>query len=329
MFIGIDLGTSSIKTVLIDENQKLIGQSENYIELSNPKKGFYEQNPEDWFKSTLKCFNKLKNNYPKEYRSVQSIGISGQMHGATLIDKNNNILRPCILWNDTRSTSQCIEMQKKLPKLTKITGNIPMPGFTAPKILWIKENEKKIFKKIHKILLPKDYLRYKLTKTFFSDMSDASGTLWLDVKKRQWSDEMLNLVDLNLNHMPELVEGTEPTGFLTNKIKYQLGFEKNIILAGGAGDQAAGAIGSGVIHSHQSVISLGTSGVYFSPISKYSSNTNQAVHSFCHCIPNTWHHMSVMLSATNCLNWISKLNNIRIKEAIEKAENYFSKNFDI
>lgn len=328
MFIGIDLGTSSIKTILIDENQKTIGYADQPIDLINSESGYYEQIPDSWFVATLKCFAKLKEDFPKEYKATQSIGISGQMHGAVLIDSSNSVLRPCILWNDTRSICQCIEMEKKYPLLRKISGNIAMPGFTAPKVLWVKQNEPDIFKNIHKILLPKDYLRLKLIGSYFTDMSDASGTLWLDVKNRKWSEELLDLNNLSLKHMPELVEGNEPTDTLLTKFKNDLSFEKNVIVAGGAGDQAAGAIGAGVIDPHQSMISLGTSGVYFSPTSKFSSNTNQAVHSFCHCLPNTWHHMSVMLSATNCLNWISNHYGLKIEDSINKVKNFFINDFN-
>ena len=327
MFIGIDLGTSSIKTILADEDQKIICQANEIIKLLNPKAGYYEQDPNSWYDATIKCFQILKKEFPKEFSSVEAIGISGQMHGATLIDKNNSVLRPCILWNDTRSAGQCVKMEKKYPLLRKESGNIAMPGFTAPKILWIKENEYEVFKKIYKILLPKDYLRLKLTDSYYSDMSDASGTLWLDVQNRKWSEKLLDLTSLNISHMPLLVEGSEPTSFLSNKIKNKFGFNKNVIVAGGAGDQSSGAIGSGVISSKQSMISLGTSGVYFSPTSEFSSNTNKAIHSFCHCLPNTWHHMSVMLSATNCLNWICGINGIHVKDAIKKAEFFFKESF--
>ena len=329
MYIGIDLGTSSLKTILVDENQNIVGHATSSLKLLNPKIGFYEQDPDSWFKATLKCFAILKKEFPKEYKATKSIGISGQMHGATLIDKNNSILRPCILWNDTRSISQCSEMEKKYPLLREESGNIAMPGFTAPKILWVQQNESDIFNQINKILLPKDYLRFKLTGSYFTDMSDASGTLWLDVKNRKWSENLLSISGVNLKHMPELVEGSDPTASLSTKLMYELGFQKDVVVAGGAGDQAAGAAGSGVINPHESMISLGTSGVYFSPTSEFTSNTNQAVHSFCHCLPNTWHHMSVMLSATNCLNWICNLCGLNLGDAINKARNFFNNNFTL
>ncbi len=325
MFIGIDLGTSSIKTVLIDEKQKMISQASCKLDLNNPQSGYYEQDPEDWFISTKKCFNILKNAFPKEFKSTEAIGISGQMHGATLINNNNDVLRPCILWNDTRSVLECLEMEKKYPFLRKESGNIAMPGFTSPKILWIKKNEPEIFKKIFKVLLPKDYLRFRLTNLYFTDMSDASGTLWLNVKDRKWSEELLNLTDLKISNMPSLLEGNKSSGILSEKIKNEFGFEKKVIVAGGAGDQAAGAIGSGVIKFDQSMISLGTSGVCFSPTNSFSPKTDQAVHSFCHCLPNTWHHMSVMLSATSCLSWISNIHKLKVNESIKKAESFFNK----
>ena len=269
-------------------------------------------------------FSKIKQDKPKEFQNVKSIGISGQMHGATVLDINNNILHPCILWNDTRSMKQCIEMKKKFPQLQEESGNIAMPGFTAPKILWLKENKKEVFEKIYKILLPKDYLRFKLSGSYFSDMSDASGTLWLNVKQRKWSESLLNLTDLTTDNMPELVEGSDPTSYVENKLAKEIGFDNKVIIAGGAGDQAAGAAGSGVVFPSQSVISLGTSGVYFSPTENFSSNTDEAVHSFCHCVPNTWHHMSVMLSATNCLDWICTITNSDINSVLKLVEEFCS-----
>jgi len=329
MFIGIDLGTSSVKTILINENQKTLSSFTEKIELLNPSLGLYEQDPESWYKATIKCFAKIKEDKPKEFGVVKSIGISGQMHGATLIDKNNQVLRPSILWNDTRSIKQCIYMESEYPSLREESGNIAMPGFTAPKLLWIKENELEIFKKIYKVLLPKDYLRYRLSNDYYTEMSDASGTLWLNVKERKWSEGLLNLTGLSEEHMPKLVEGSDPTTTINNKLANEMGFDNEVIIAGGAGDQAAGAVGSGVIYPSQSVISLGTSGVYFSPIENFISNTNQAIHSFCHCLPDIWHHMSVMLSATNCLDWVNKIFGLSIKDSMITIEEYSNNNFII
>ena len=327
MFIGIDLGTSSLKAILIDEKQKILSSHTEKIQLLNPYSGYYEQDPESWFIATIKCFRKIKSEKPKEFSAVKSLGISGQMHGATLIDKNKEVLRPCILWNDTRSIKQCVKLEENYSNLRQESGNIAMPGFTAPKILWIKENEKEIFNKIFKVLLPKDYLRFRLSNSFYTDMSDASGTLWLNVKERKWSDKLLSLTELSREHMPILVEGSQKTDFINKKLAHEIGFKNEVIIAGGAGDQAAGATGSGVIKPSQSVISLGTSGVYFSPTDNFVTNTSQAVHSFCHCIPDTWHHMSVMLSATNCIDWICKLFNLKIENSLQQIEFYSTNKF--
>jgi len=329
MFIGVDLGTSSIKVILVNENQKLISSHVESIKLENPSTGFYEQDPESWYEATIKCFLNIKQKKPKEFSAVKSLGISGQMHGATLIDNNNKVLHPCILWNDTRSTKQCFEMEEKYPNLREESGNIAMPGFTAPKLLWLKEHKKEIFKKIYKVLLPKDYLRYRLSGKYYTDMSDASGTLWLNVKERDWSDGLLNLTYLSRENMPSLVEGSEISSTVNKKLANELGLNNKVIIAGGAGDQAAGAAGSGVINPEQSVISLGTSGVYFSPTDNFISNTNKAVHSFCHCLPNTWHHMSVMLSATNCIDWAINMFGLNIKEAMNRIKVFSEKNFQI
>ena len=239
MFIGIDLGTSSVKTILINENQKTLSSFTEKIELLNPSLGLYEQDPESWYKATIKCFAKIKEDKPKEFGVVKSIGISGQMHGATLIDKNNQVLHPCILWNDTRSTKQCYSMEEKYPSLREESGNIAMPGFTAPKILWIKENEIEIFKKIYKVLLPKDYLRYRLSNAYYTEMSDASGTLWLNVKQRNWSEGLLSLTELSKDHMPNVVEGSDVTATVSKKLANEIGFDNEVIIAGGAGDHVA------------------------------------------------------------------------------------------
>lgn len=322
MFIGIDLGTSSVKTILIDEKQNTLATKTESISIENPKNGYYEQNPEEWYQATVKCFDYLKKQKPKEFSETKALSISGQMHGATLLDNDSKVLRNCILWNDTRSSKECYEMEERCSNLRETSGNIAMPGFTAPKLLWIKNNEPEIFKKVDKVLLPKDYLRLRLSGEFVTDPSDASGTLWLDVKKRNWSEELLDTTFLGIKNMPRIVEGSESSGEVSKSIKEKFGFTHNVIIAGGAGDQAAGATGSGVISSSQAVLSLGTSGVYFSPTGKFSSNTLKAVHSFCHCIPNTWHHMSVMLSAANCIDWAASIHGISINEFYEIIDNY-------
>ncbi len=323
MFIGIDLGTSSVKTILIDRKQKILASTNETLSIQNPKDGYYEQNPLEWINATNNCLENLKLLKPKEFKETISIGISGHMHGATLIDKNEKVIRPCILWNDTRSFKECEEFEKQNFDVRNISGNIAMPGFTAPKINWIKKNEKDNFKNINKILLPKDFLRFYLTGEYFSEMSDASGTLWLDIKNRKWSDKLLSCSFLNESHMPELVEGNEATGYLKKSLIEKFNFNKKVSVVGGAGDNAAAAIGMGIINSDQSFISLGTSGVFFTPTQNFLSNTSDAVHSFCHCLPNKWHLMSVMLSATNCIDWICSVTKTNISDTLKNIESSF------
>ena len=199
------------------------------------------------------------------------------MHGATLIDRKGKIIRPCILWNDTRAFVECKEFENQEYDVRKISGNIAMPGFTAPKINWLRKNEKENFDKIFKVLLPKDYLRYYLTGEFFSEMSDASGTLWMDVKNRKWSENLLAASFLTENNMPKLIEGNQEAGFLNNKFRKKYEFDNNVIVVGGAGDNAAAAAGMGIIQEKQSFISLGTSGCFFTPTSNFITNTEKVL----------------------------------------------------
>ena len=324
MYIGIDLGTSGVKTILIDYNQDILATAHSALTVQSPQDGFNEQDPNSWIKATEICLAELKKQKSKEFSNTTSIGISGHMHGATIIDDQGKVIRPCILWNDTRAFKECEEFENQDFDVRNISGNIAMPGFTAPKINWLIKNESENFKKISKVLLPKDYLRYYLTGEFFSDMSDASGTLWMDIMKRQWSEQLLAISKLNINHMPKLVEGNQEAGMLSSKLKEKFNFNKNVIVVGGAGDNAASAAGLGVVEENQSFISLGTSGVFFTPTSNFLMNTKDAVHSFCHCIPNKWHLMSVMLSASNCLDWICALTGNTIADALKNIENYSS-----
>ncbi|MBD1148034.1 xylulokinase [Pelagibacterales bacterium SAG-MED31] len=329
MFIGIDLGTSSVKMILIDQEQKILATSNLALTVQNPKDGYSEQNPQEWINATLECLEILKTKKPKEFSETISIGISGHMHGATLIDNAGSVIRPCILWNDTRSHAECVEFEKQNFDVRSISGNITMPGFTAPKINWLKNNETHNFNKIFKVLLPKDYLRFYLTGEYYSEMSDASGTLWLDTKNRKWSNKLLSCSFLEEKHMPKLVEGNKDTGILKNELKDKFHFNHNVIVVGGAGDNAAAAAGMGITEQKQSFISLGTSGVFFTPTKNFLSNTGDAVHSFCHCLPNKWHLMSVMLSASNCLDWVCSITNTSIQESLTNVERFYSEKSSI
>lgn len=306
MYLGLDLGTSGIKALLMNSEQKIIASASADLKVSRPFHGWSEQDPADWCKAAEEAILQLKSSHARELAEVKSIGLSGQMHGAVLLDEFDHVLRPAILWNDTRSHIQAARLDAD-PLFRAITGNIVFAGFTAPKLVWVKENEPEIFAKTRKVLLPKDYLRLWLTGEYISDMSDSSGTAWLNTTERKWSSELLSATDMDIAQMPALVEGTEPAGGLRADIAAKLGLPAGIIIAGGGGDNAVSACGVGTVQANRAFISLGTSGVLFAANDKYSPNAESAVHSFCHALPSTWHQMGVILSATDCLNWFAKI----------------------
>ncbi len=304
MYIGIDLGTSGVKAVLLDENGKLVASQTQSLSVSRPHSLWSEQDPECWWLATDQAMRALA--AEQDLSQVRAMGLSGQMHGATLLDNEFTVLRPAILWNDGRSAAQCLQLEQQVPESRAITGNLMMPGFTAPKLLWVKQHEPEIFARISKVLLPKDYLRWRMSGVCATDMSDAAGTMWLDMAKRDWSDALLNACGLTRQHMPTLFEGHQLTGPLRADIAASWGIQAAEIVAGG-GDNAAGAVGVGMVNVGQGMLSLGTSGVYFLVTDGFMANPASAVHSFCHALPQRWHLMSVMLSAASCLDWAAKL----------------------
>src|SRR5450755_1308291 len=303
MYLGIDIGTSSVKAVVVDQRGAIAAQAAAALDVSRPEPGFSEQDPESWWLATVAAVRAL----PLVARAaVQAVGLSGQMHGATLLDAKDRPLRPAILWNDGRSASECLELERREPDSRAITGNIMMPGFTAPKLLWVSRHEPEIFARTACVLLPKDYVRLRLTGEKVSDLSDASGTAWLDVGQRDWSGALLEATGLTRAHMPRLVEGTSPSGALLAAVAEQLQLPR-IVVAGGGGDNAASAVGLGVVSPGQAFLSLGTSGVLFVVTDRFRPNPDRAAHAFCHCLPNRWHQMSVMLSAASVLDWVAQL----------------------
>ncbi|RDV25590.1 xylulokinase [Alteromonas aestuariivivens] len=300
MFIGIDLGTSGVKTIITDATGAVVASAKAPLDVSIPRPLWSEQNPEDWWQATLKSLDELASTH--NLGSVQAIGLAGQMHGATLLDKQHKVLRPAILWNDGRSESQCQQIEAQVPNAREVTGNLVMPGFTAPKLLWVKQNEPDVFARVDKVLLPKDYLRFRLCGEFASDMSDSAGTAWLNTAERNWNAPLLDACGLSISHMPKLYEGNEVTGYLSADLANRWGL-KQVPIVAGAGDNAAGAIGCGIVNPGQAMLSLGTSGVYFAVTREFKADPETAVHSFCHALPNRWHLMSVMLSAASCLQW--------------------------
>lgn len=303
MFVGIDLGTSAVKAVLLDRDGALRASASAPLAISRPQPRWSEQDPEHWWQATLQAMDRLILTVVQQGldpAAIESIGLSGQMHGATLLDARGQVLRPAILWNDGRSEAECAELEA-LADFRTITGNLAMPGFTAPKLLWLRKHEPDVFARIDKVLLPKDYLRYRLSGDFATDPSDAAGTLWLDVARRAWSPAMLAACGLDQAQMPRLVEGSRMTGQLRGELarRWSMG---EVAIAAGGGDNAAGAVGMGVVRPGQAMLSLGTSGVFFAVSDGFRARPQQAVHSFCHALPDTWHLMSVMLNAASCLD---------------------------
>jgi xylulokinase len=305
VYLGIDLGTSAVKVVLVDDRQHEIQQTSVPLEVQRPRPLWSEQDPEAWWQAAQAALDALRQQQPRALAAVRGIGLAGQMHGAVLLDAHDTVLRPAILWNDGRSAVHCAALEAREPRSREITGNLAMPGFTAPKLLWVAEHEPEIFRRVRRILLPKDYLRLRLSGDYASDMSDAAGTLWLDVARREWSPAMLAATALSVDAMPRLVEGSEATGRLRGPLADRWGMRRDVVIAGGGGDNAAGAVGVGVIEPGQAFLSLGTSGVYFVAGARFAPNPQRAVHAFCHCLPQTWHQMSVILSAASCLSWVA------------------------
>ncbi len=303
MFLGIDLGTSAVKVAIVDERDQIVGSASASLTVQRPRPLWSEQNPEEWWRATVEAVTAL----PANLRAaIRGIGLSGQMHGAVLLDREDRPLRPAILWNDGRSSAECAELETLEPQSRAIAGNLAMPGFTAPKLLWVARHEPDVFARIARVLLPKDFLRLRLTGEYCSDMSDASGTLWLDVGRRDWSDTMLAATSLTREHMPALVEGTQVAGRLMAAAAHALGLPQ-VAVAGGGGDNAASAVGAGVIAPGQAFLSLGTSGVIFAATDRFLPNTARATHAFCHALPGRWHQMSVMLNAASALDWVVAL----------------------
>lgn len=304
MYLGLDLGTSGVKALLIDDAQQIVGSTNAPVSLSRPHPGWSEQDPAEWVSATEAAMAALKAAYPQELAAVRGIGLSGHMHGATLIGADDTVLRPCIMWNDTRSFREAAELDAN-PAFRRISGNIVFPGFTAPKLAWVAKNEPEIFARVKKVLLPKDYLRLWLAGEHLSEMSDSAGTSWLDTAGRKWSSELLAATGLDESHMPDLVEGTEAAGTLRPELAARWGMAPGVVIAGGAGDNAASACGMGTVAEGRAFVSLGTSGVLFAANASYLPKPESAVHTFCHALPDTWHQMGVILSATDALNWYS------------------------
>ena len=302
LFIGVDLGTSAVKLLLMDENGKICKIVSREYPLYFPHPGWSEQNPEDWFVQSMEGIRELTADCDKS--QVQGISFGGQMHGLVALDNQDQVIRPAILWNDGRTGKQTDYLNQVIgkDKLSEYTANIAFAGFTAPKILWMKENEPEIFAKICKIMLPKDYLAYKLSGSFCTEYSDASGMLLLDVEHKCWSEEMLGICGITKEQLPKLYESWEVVGTLKKEIAEELGLPESVNVIAGAGDNAAAAVGTATVGDGGCNISLGTSGTLFISSKKFGVDENNALHSFAHADGN-YHLMGCMLSAASCNKW--------------------------
>ncbi|VEA72023.1 Xylulose kinase [Serratia rubidaea] len=307
MYLGIDLGTSEVKALVVDESGAIVASHSAPLTIQRPQPHWSEQAPQAWWEATDYLMTTLREKCGQHWSAIKAIGLSGQMHGAVLLDDGGEVIRPAILWNDTRSAQECVELEEIAPELHQVAGNLAMPGFTAPKLLWVRRHEPENFARTATVLLPKDYLRYRMTGKKISDMSDAAGTLWLDVARRDWSDALLAKCGLSRRHMPALVEGCEVSATLEPQLAARWGLNPSVPVAGGGGDNAVSAIGVGAVSPGDAFISLGTSGVLFVVTDAYRPAPQSAVHAFCHVLPNLWHQMSVMLSAASCLQWFCRL----------------------
>jgi len=303
MFLGIDIGTSGVKAVVLDAHGTVVAQETAALSVQRPQPLWSEQDPEEWWRATDAAVRAIA---PDIRRAVRGIGLAGQMHGATLLGADDRPLRPAILWNDGRSHAECAELERVAPELHRIAGNLAMPGFTAPKLLWVRRHEPAVFDAIRTVLLPKDHVRLCMTGDKATDVSDAAGTLWLDVAGRDWSDDLLAATGLSRDQMPRACEGSQVTGRLRAAVADAWGMAAVPVAAGG-GDNAAGAAGVGVVRDGDALLSLGTSGVIFVATGGFRPNPGRAVHAFCHCLPDLWHQMTVHLSAAACIDWVARL----------------------
>ncbi len=305
-YLGLDLGTSELKALLLADDHRIVAVAHAPLTVSRPQPLWSEQSPAQWWDALEAALGELQRKHGAALAAVRGIGLSGQMHGAVAVDAQGQVLRPAILWNDGRSAAQCEALAARVPRLAGIAGNLAMPGFTAPKLLWMREHEPELFARIACVLLPKDWLRYMLSGELASDMSDASGTLWLDVAARDWSDELLAACSLSRAQMPRLVEGSAIAGRLKPDLAGRFGMVANVPIAGGAGDNAASAVGMGLVNAGEGFVSLGTSGVIFVCGERFEPRPGLAVHAFCHALPGRWHQMSVMLSASSAVSWAAR-----------------------
>jgi xylulokinase len=304
-FLGIDSSTTGVKALLIDSAGEVIGTATTDLPLSTPKPLWSEQDPADWWAGAVQSIRQVLAETGVAGDAIAAIGMTGQMHGLTLLDAAGEVLRPAILWNDQRTGQQCDDIRARLGKqrLIELTGNDALTGFTAPKILWVRDHEPKVYAKVRHVLLPKDYVRFKLTGDYATDRAGAAGTLLLDVKTRDWSAPVLEALDIPADWLPKTHEGPEVTGHISTTAAAETGLKAGTPVVGGGGDQAAQAVGVGAVQPGITALTLGTSGVVFASTGDPFIESEGRLHAFCHAVPNRWHLMGVMLSAAGSLRW--------------------------
>lgn len=306
VFLGIDIGTSGTKTLAMREDGHILASATSEYRLMSPRPGWSEQDPADWWDAVIATVKKVLKDGKLKPDDVAGIGLTGQMHGSVFVDKQDNVIRHAILWNDQRTADECSDIENRVggrSKLIEMVANPALTGFTAPKILWLQKNEPKSYAKTVQILLPKDYIRFKLTGEFATDASDASGTLLLDVRNREWSKPLLEKLEIKSSLLPKVFESEDITGTLSESAAKLLGLKKGVPVVGGAGDQAAGAVGNGIVKRGIISATMGTSGVVFAHCDDVQIDPTGRVHTFCHAVRGKWHVMGVVLSAGGSLQW--------------------------
>ena len=306
VFLGVDVGTSGTKTLAMQEDGTILSSATVEYPVYSPHPGWSEQNPEDWWQATIKSVRKVLKDGKIKPADVKGIGLSGQMHGSVFLNKKHEVIRPALLWNDQRTAAECAEIEQRAggrKKLINMVANPALTGFTAPKILWLRNHEPRNFAKTVQVLLPKDYIRYRLTGEFATEVSDASGTLLLNVKQRKWSRPLLSKLELDEELLPEVYESEDVSGHLTKDAARLLGLANGVPVVGGGGDQAAGAVGNGIVKKGVISATMGTSGVVFAHSDEVQTDPTGRVHTFCHAVRDKWHVMGVVLSAGGSLQW--------------------------
>lgn len=305
-FLGIDIGTSGTKSLAIDETGAILASATAEYPISHPKPGWSEQDPEHWWQATVTTVRQLVKKAKLKPADVKGIGLSGQMHGSVFLDRRDAVIRPALLWNDQRTAAECDEIEARAggrARLIELVSNPALTGFTAPKILWLRNHEPKRYERVRKVLLPKDYIRFRLTGAYVTEVSDASGTLLLDVANRQWSDVLLSALEIDRSLLPACFESEEVSGQVSDTVARELGLAPGTPVVGGGGDQAAGAVGNGIVTTGVISATLGTSGVVFAYSDQVQTDPNGRLHTFCHAVHGKWHLMGVVLSAGGSFQW--------------------------